>query len=123
MKLTEAQQKQLDASVKAEAERKKKRGEAMSKIKMTEDQKRRFDAVVMEEAKRKGGLTIQDLFIIKEAFWSCEIEREEPQTELVTRPDTDPPKVKKSGPYQDVYMSYNKRKKEEREKQKKEEKE
>lgn len=42
---------------------------------MTQDQRERFDELLMHEAQRKGGLSVVDIMILKEAFFSCEIER------------------------------------------------
>ena len=42
---------------------------------MTEEQRKRFDELLMIETQKRGGLSIVDIMMLKEAFYSCEIER------------------------------------------------
>ena len=42
---------------------------------MTEDQRKRFDELLLAEAQKRGVLTVVDIMMLKEAFFSVEIER------------------------------------------------
>ena len=54
---------------------------------MTDNQWERFQEILLIHAKEKGGLTVVDIFMLKESFMSCEIERCTESTTIVTESD------------------------------------
>ena len=44
---------------------------------MTDEQRKRFDELLIVEAQKRGSLSVVDIMMLREAFFSVEIERQQ----------------------------------------------